>query len=215
MKFSPRRYRLLAVSVIAAITSLGGVVALGGTASAVIAGSTVALSPPATATTVHGGVPNQAVNGWTITMPGGAGGDAVGDKYTIDVNPAGKSGATLTCVDQNDIAFAAPAPTVVATAVGTAGGTAPTFTVALGVEPGLPGSCASLINQLTITVATAGTLPAGDTQWSVAIAGIKYNVGAAAALGRSPRGTRPSRTSRRPPLRAQRAGQRHRERTRR
>jgi putative cell wall-binding protein len=183
MTFSPRRYRLLAVSVIAAITSLGGIVALGGTASAVITGSTVALSPPATVTTVHGGVPNQAVNGWTITMPGGAAGDAVGDKYTIDVNPAGKSGATLTCSDQNDIAFATPAPTAVATAIGTAGGTAPTFTVVPGVEAGLPPSCGSLINQITITVATAGTLPGADTQWSVAISGIKYNVGAAAGVG--------------------------------
>ncbi|HEY3844945.1 MAG TPA: cell wall-binding repeat-containing protein [Acidimicrobiales bacterium] len=166
------------MSVIAAITSLGGIVALGGTASAVITGSTVALSPPATVTTVFGGVPNQPVNGWTITMPLTAA--ASGDKYTIVVNP--HSDTPPDCATTNDLAFAA-VPTVTATSIGGTGGSVPTFTVGLAsdvVEP----ACSGLGNELTLTVASVPTTPAtGTTAWAVAISGIKYNIGAGATPG--------------------------------
>ncbi|HEX3794863.1 MAG TPA: cell wall-binding repeat-containing protein [Acidimicrobiales bacterium] len=132
-------------------------------------------------------MPNQAANNLTI---GETGAFAVGDTYAIVVNPAGKTGATLTCSDQNDIAFNnSPVPTAVATAAGTpsAATVVPTFTVALGEEPGLVPACGSstvspLLNELNITVATPGTLGSA-TGWTITIAGIKYNVGGAATAG--------------------------------
>ncbi|HWE65736.1 MAG TPA: cell wall-binding repeat-containing protein [Acidimicrobiales bacterium] len=185
MNLSPKRYRLAAVSILAGIVSLGGVVALTAPASATITGSVVNLTPPVVVPTpVHGGVASQPAAGLTIAMPGGVGGDVAGDQYTFVVNPNGVTGATLTCAG-NNIGFGGT-PTVTATAnnPSESGGTPPTFTTTITRESGnVVPACGGVSNQLSIVVATAGTLPSDGTAWLVNISGITYTVGQSATPG--------------------------------
>jgi len=170
--------RRATVVLAAGLASVGGLAAFAGPSSADVNTATVVA---ASVKTVLQGQPSQAAGNWTVTIPTSV---SAGSVVNLTANPFGLLDSTVNCSGGNYIEFAGT-PTVTVTAVGATPTTAvPAVTATLDAD-GTQSACSTLhiFNNLGLLFTTPGTLPSGDTGWSVAITGITYTVGASAATG--------------------------------
>ncbi len=189
MRLITRRIRMSAVLLVVGVTSMAGLLAMASPSSADVSLSSVALSLGSTVTPILNGIANQAVSGWTITVPNTF---ATGDSLQLVVNPQGivSAGLNAACGVADDIEFdGAPTVTVAEVTPGD-GGTAPTVTPTLGLEPvtGTHAACTAvgLTNDLTLTFANSETPQTAPSNWTVTVSNVHYSVGSGVVSNPTP-----------------------------
>jgi len=178
MQLKSAGLRRATVVLAAGLASVGGLAVFAGPSSGDVNTATVVA---ASVKPVLTGVASQAAGNWTMTIPTSL---SAGSVINYVVNPYGLVDSTVNCSGGNYIDFSGTPTVTIAAAGSTVATTLPVITTTLDAT-GTQAACSSLdiLNNLSMKFTTTGTLPSGDTGWTVSITGVSYSVGSSAATG--------------------------------